>query len=103
MVPDTSVGGGSWTVPTIDAVTGTVIVSTGSVEKVPPVLNYIASIVEFDWNTLAVKQSWQLQAAQRLKDADWGATPPLFQAPNGTIFIASIIKISIYYLLNETD
>ena len=70
-----STAGGIWTAPTIDSVTGTVIVSTGSVEKVPPVLNYTASIVELDWNTLAVKQFWQVPAVQRIKGADWGATP----------------------------
>ena len=103
MVPDTSVGGGIWTAPTIDAVTGTVIVSTGSVEKVPPVLNYTASIVELDWNTLAVKQSWQVPAAQRIKDADWGATPTLFPGPNGTTYIGCINKNSIYYVFDEAN
>ena len=101
MVPDTSVGGGIWTAPTIDAATGTVIVSTGSVEKVPPILDYTASIVELDWNTLAVKQFWQVPAAERIKDADWGATPTLFPGPSGHTYIGCINKNSIYYVFDE--
>src|SRR5258706_97361 len=36
VVPDGTVGGGIWSTPTVDAATGTVIVTTGSIEKNPP-------------------------------------------------------------------
>lgn len=101
MVPDGSVGGGIWSTPTIDAVTGTVIVTTGSVEKVPPITDMSAAIVTLDWNTLAVKQHWQVPAAERIGDADWGSTPTLFPGPNGKTYIGCINKNSIYYVFDE--
>jgi outer membrane protein assembly factor BamB len=103
MVPDGFVGGGIWTAPTIDANTGTVIVSTGSVEKVPPVTDMSAAIVTLDWNTLAVKQHWQVPAAERIGDADWGATPTFFPGPSGKTYIGCMNKNSIYYVFDEAQ
>ena len=103
VVPNGSVGGGIWSVPTIDAATGTVIVTTGSVEKTPPILTMTASVVTLDWNTLAVKQFWQVPAAERKADADWGCSPTLFPGPNGATYFGCINKNSTYYVFDEAN
>jgi len=103
MVPDGFVGGGIWSAPTIDAATGTVIVSTGSVEKSPPFAGMSASVVTLDWNTLAAKQFWQVPASQRIKDADWGATPTLFPGPGGKTYFGCFNKNSTYYVFDEAN
>lgn len=79
MVPDAYVGGGIWSAPTIDATTGTVIVSTGSIEKSPPYLPMAASLVTLDWNAL-------VPSSERIKDTDWSCTPTLFPGPDGLLF-----------------
>jgi outer membrane protein assembly factor BamB len=96
-------GGGIWSTPTVDAATGTLIVTTGSVQKAPPALPLTAAVVTLDWNTLAVKQSWQVPASQRIKDADFGSTPTLFPGPNGKTYIGCINKNSIYYVFDEAN
>jgi outer membrane protein assembly factor BamB len=103
MVPDSLVGGGIWTAPTIDATTHTVIVSTGSVEKSPPFAGMSASVVTLDWDTLTVKQFWQVPASERIKDADWGATPTLFPGQNGKTYFGCFNKNSTYYVFDEAN
>jgi outer membrane protein assembly factor BamB len=105
IVPKGKVGGGIWSVPTIDAATGTVIVTTGSVEKSPPIQPMTASIVTLDWNTLAVKQYWQVPGAQRVADADWGCAPALFPGLSGSgkTYVGCINKDSIYFVFDEAN
>ena len=103
VVPDGTVGGGIWSTPTVDAATGTVIVTTGSIEKNPPIEPMTAAVVTLDWNTLAVKQFWQVPASQRNADADWGSSPTLFPGPNSKTYFGCINKNSIYYVFDEAN
>ena len=105
IVPDGTVGGGIWSVPTIDAITRTVIVTTGSVEKKPPIQPMTASIITLNWNTLAVQQFWQVPNAQRIGDADWGCTPTLFPGPGGSgkTYVGCVNKDSIYSVFDEAN
>jgi outer membrane protein assembly factor BamB len=102
VVPNGSIGGGIWSVPTIDAATGTVIVTTGSIDKTNAI-GMTASIVTLDWNTLAVKEYWQVPKAERIADADWGCTPTLFPGPSGKTYVGCINKNSTYYVFDEAN
>src|SRR5712692_1657919 len=103
IVPSGRLGGGIWSTPTIDAATGTVIVTTGSVPQTKPIPPMTASVVTLDWNTLAVKQFWQVPKAQRIGDADWGSTPTLFPGPSGKTYFGCINKNAIYYVFDEAN
>ncbi len=102
IVPTGKIGGGIWDAPTIDDATGTVIVSTGSVD-LKDVSPMEAAVVTLDWNTLAVKQYWQVPASQRIDDADFGSSPTLFPGPNGATYFGCMNKNSIYYVFDEAN
>ncbi len=102
IVPDGKIGGGIWSAPSIDEATGTVIVSTGSIDIGRP-SPMEAAVVTLDWNTLAVKQYWQVPAAQRIHDADFGSAPTLFPGPNGKTYFGCMNKNSIYYVFDEAN
>jgi outer membrane protein assembly factor BamB len=100
MVPDGSLGGGIWNVPTIDLATNTVIVTTGSIEKTKRI-PMTAAIASFDLKTLAVKQYWQVPVNDLYGDADWGCTVTLFPGPGGKTYVGCINKNNIYYVFDE--
>ncbi|HKF38931.1 MAG TPA: PQQ-binding-like beta-propeller repeat protein, partial [Ktedonobacteraceae bacterium] len=51
----------------------------------------------------AAKQFWQVPASQRIKDADWGATPTLFPGPGGKTYFGCFNKNSSYYVFDEAN
>lgn len=102
IVPNGKIGGGIWDAPTIDPATHTVIVTTGSIDK-RDVSPMEAAVVTLDWDTLAVKQFWQVPATQRQYDADFGASATLFPGPNGATYFGCINKNTIYYVFDEAN
>lgn len=102
IVPNGDIGGGIWDAPTIDPATGTVIVTTGSIDKVN-ITPMEAAVVTLDWNTLAIKQFWQVPASERQYDADFGSSPTLFTASNGKTYFGCINKNTIYYIFDESN
>jgi outer membrane protein assembly factor BamB len=61
------------------------------------------SVVTLDWNTLAVKQFWQVPRSQIVADADFGCAPTLFPGPTGKTYFGCINKSSIYYVFDEAN
>ncbi len=44
-----------------------------------------------------------MSSSERIKDADWGATPTLFPGPNGKTYFGCFNKNSIYYVFDEAN
>jgi polyvinyl alcohol dehydrogenase (cytochrome) len=82
VVPNGCDGGGIWGSPTLDAAAGTIYFDTGSPSDNCPNTPGEPSVVEVRASDLSLVGSWTLPAAQQIDDADFGATPTLF---NGVI------------------
>ena len=101
-VPLGQVGGGIWTTPSVDAATNTLYVSTGTQGQSPASSQPLSlAIVALDASTLAVKDSWQIPAAQQALDSDWGVTPILFGDASGRPMVASINKNGYIYAFDR--
>lgn len=87
VVPTGCLGGGIWSSPAIDTVTGEIYVTTGTYGNTCPVPEpYAVGMIELHSADLSVAGSWQVPVADRAPDGDFGASPTLFQAViNGTI------------------
>jgi outer membrane protein assembly factor BamB len=80
-VPLGSVGGGIWTSPAASETT--IYVSTASATAKTPGNTF--SIVSINPKTMVKIQHWQVPAANRVVDSDWGSSPTLFYGTiNGT-------------------
>jgi outer membrane protein assembly factor BamB len=94
-VPSGHVGGGVWTSPAIDPATNTVYVTTGTINNSSDTLT--EAIVALDGSTLALKDSWQLPASDRVNDSDWGTSPVLISDRNGRQLVAATNKNGFVY------
>ncbi len=103
-VPNGDIGGSVWGAPTVDSATGTVLITTGQVlyGKIKHDL-YNDALIQLDWNTLAVKQSWQVPLTQQSHETDFGCAPTLFPGPSGATYVGCINKNSIYYVFDESN
>ena len=97
VVPAGQVGGGIWTSPTIDTTTNTVYVTTGSQGRTSQ--PYSQAFVALNAKTLAVKGSWHVPRAQRVRDGDWGTTPTLI---SGGLVVAAN-KNGVFYAFRRSD
>ncbi len=77
--PAGCVGGGIWSSPTVDTAAGALYVTNGNDDCKSPVQD---SIFRLDAKTMAVEAHWQPPASALavVTDADFGATPTLFEA-----------------------
>jgi outer membrane protein assembly factor BamB len=103
LVPDGQTGAPVWSSPAVDVNTNTIYVTTGNngsknILKQPNA----DAILALDADTLAITDSWQVPASERISDGDFGATPTLFDV-NGASYIGALNKNGIYYVLNRYD
>jgi outer membrane protein assembly factor BamB len=82
VVPNGCTGGGIWDSPTIDAAAGTIYFDTGTPSSDCPSTPGGPSVYEVRASDLSLVGSWTIPLAQQVNDADFGATPTLF---NGVI------------------
>ena len=82
VVPNGCTGGGVWGSPTLDAVAGTIYITTGTPSPDCPGTPGGPDLIELRASDLSLVGSWQVPVAQQQGDADFGATPTLF---NGVI------------------
>ncbi len=100
MLVDAGLHGASvWTSISIDEAAGRLYASTGN--HVEPLASepLAQSIVAFDAATLAVVDHWQNPTA--LKDCDFGGSPALFAAADGTPLVAATSKDGALYVLRR--
>ena len=100
VVPNGCTGGGVWSSPTLDAAAGTIYFTTGTPSPDCPSTPGGPSMVELRASDLSPVGSWTIPVAQQTPDADFGATPTLF---NGVIagqsvpLVGAIDKNGIFY------
>jgi len=104
VVPNGCTGGGIWSSPTIDAAAGTIYFTTGTPSPDCPSTPGGPSMLELRASDLSLVGSWTIPVAQQTPDADFGATPTLF---NGVIggqsvpLVGAIDKNGIFYALKR--
>lgn len=99
-------GAGVWMVPTIDATTGIVYVSTGTIAPCSTYEKMAYALVALHAADLSYVGSWQVPSSQYGKDSDFGSTPTLFTATiNGAVhqMIGLINKNGIYYAFDRSN
>ena len=80
VVPTGCTGGSVWGSPTLDPAANMIYIATGNLGTCAKPELYPEAIVQLDASTLIPVASWQIPAAQRASDGDFGSTPTLFQA-----------------------
>jgi outer membrane protein assembly factor BamB len=83
VVPNGCTGGGIWDSPTIDATAGTIYFDTGTPSSDCPSTPGGPSVYEVRASDLSLVGSWTIPVAQQVNDADFGATPTLFEGVIG--------------------
>ena len=101
VVPNGCVGGSIWGSPTFDMAAGTVYVATGNMPPKSTCSEPDAeAVIELNASSLALIGAWQVPAAQRATDSDFGSTPTLFTASIGgttTSMVGVQNKNGIFY------
>ena len=106
--PNSATAPGVWGTPTVDASLGTVFVATGNAftstnQQTCTSTPLACALVALDWNTLAVKSSWQVPASQSLGDGDFGSTPTLFPGLAGATWLGVGNKNGWYYVFDTAN
>jgi outer membrane protein assembly factor BamB len=100
VVPNGCTGGGVWSSPTLDAVAGTLYITTGTPSPDCPSTPGGPDLIELRASDLSFVGSWRVPAAQQQGDADFGATPTLFTGVIGgqsVPLVGVINKNGIFY------
>lgn len=90
LVPDGHLGATVWTSPAIDPATDSILITTGNHyqnDEQP----YAEAVVQLDLDLTRVIASWQVPAADRRSDTDWGGTLDVF-AKGGHSYAATVSK-----------
>jgi outer membrane protein assembly factor BamB len=94
-------GGAIWSSITIDEPNGIVYASTGNPPGPPPDDPLSQSIVAFDARTLQPMDHWQDPTFTSFADSDFGASPTLFQAADGTPLVGAPNKDGWLFVLRR--
>ena len=107
MVPRGHDGGGVWSTPAIDTATGRLYVGTGNAYHAPDSQN-TDSIVALDARTGAIRGHFQALKGDTFAsdnpagpDADFGASPNFFRAPDGRRLVGEGAKDGVYYTVDR--
>jgi outer membrane protein assembly factor BamB len=105
-LPKGKYGASVWASPAL-AANGTIVVGTANGDRyhgTQPL--YDQSIVDLNPNTLALESGWQVPAAQRIGDGDFGSSPTMFQATlDGVVtpMVGECNKNGYYYAFRQSD
>src|SRR5215471_14910920 len=100
LVPNGCTGGGVWSSPSLDAAAGTIYFTTGTPSPDCPSTPGGPSMYELRASDLSLVGQWTIPVAQQTPDADFGATPVMF---NGVIggqsvpLVGAVDKNGIFY------
>jgi outer membrane protein assembly factor BamB len=99
-------GGSVWSTPAESTLgDASVFVTTGNAAGTPQPPN-ADSIVRLAGTDLSLQDSWEIPAAQRVPDGDFGGSPTVFNADlNGTAtpMVGACNKNGIYYAFSQSD
>lgn len=96
-------GAGIWSTPAIDELTNTVFVTTGTGTQDVGSGAWGSTFLSLDATTLDIKGYFLLPTYSPDIDIEWGSSPTLLQAADGTPLVAATGKDGILYALNRAD
>lgn len=104
LVPNGQTGAGVWSSPTLDTARNRIYITTGNLAGGASGTQqpYAAAFVALDATTLAIVDHWQVPASDLYGDADFGASPTLFDV-NGVGYIGAENKSGYFYVLNRAN
>src|SRR6266851_164470 len=94
--PVTTRGASIWSSPATDG--SSIYVTTGN----GPSSSYGESILQLSPDLSTLRGRWQVPAAQRISDSDFGASPGIFSA-NGNQMIGACNKNGVFYTLDTAN
>lgn len=106
VVPNSCIGGAVWDAPSIDAGSGLLYFGTGNEGTCSTTETMTDAVVALHASDLSFASSWQIPAAQREVDGDFGSTPTLFNATIGGVqhlMMGLVNKNGIYYAFDRTN
>jgi len=101
LAPEDQVGGGVWSTPAIDESTNTVFITTGTGDQDASIGLFGGTMLSLDATTLEVQNYYFLPTNSTLGDIEWGSSPTLFVASDGTPMIAATGKDGNLYGLSR--
>ena len=98
-------GGGVWTSPAFDAATGKLFVTTGTIGKgvLPENAPWQQAFVAIDPVSMQTLDSFQPIKTDFYTDWDFGASPTLYDLPDGRHLIAAANKNGLVYALDRDN
>jgi outer membrane protein assembly factor BamB len=103
LVPDKQVGAGVWSSPTLDVVGNTLYLSTGTRNNLDQINSQALLGVDLNTFTVVEKDRWRLPIQDEIIDSDFGGTPALFKASDGTRMLICVNKNGIAYAFKAGD
>ncbi len=91
-----------WSTPAIDEAAGLVYVTTGNGSQDATLGQWGSAMLVLDARTLVIKAHYFLQVNPD-DDADWGSSPTLFTAPDGTAMVVANGKDGLMYAFRRPD
>ncbi|MGA3021816.1 MAG: PQQ-binding-like beta-propeller repeat protein [Thermoplasmata archaeon] len=95
-------GSSIWGSPSVNPTTNTIFVATGNAYEATST-TYSESILALNATTLAVQAAWQVPAAQRVVDSDFGVTPTLFTPAGGFPMVSVANKNGYLYAFYQSN
>ena len=92
------VGGSIWSSITVDEAAGIVYATTGNPQHAPSLDPFAQSVVAFDAQTLQALDHWQDPTYTSFEDSDFGASPTLFTAADGTPLVGAPNKDGWFFV-----
>lgn len=103
LMPEDEVGAGVWGTPAIDEATNTVVITTGTGEQDVERGIWGGTLMTLDATTLEIRDHYFLPSNSLEDDIEWGSSPTLFQASDGTRMVAATGKDGVLYALRLAD
>jgi outer membrane protein assembly factor BamB len=104
MVPQDDLGGGIWSSPAYDALSGNLFITTGDGESDPDRNLWGAALLSMNAQSLEINSYFFLPGDPNMVDGDqieWGSSPVLFAAADGTPMVAATAKDGLIYALDR--
>jgi outer membrane protein assembly factor BamB len=103
LIPADNVGASVWSTPAVDRQSNTVYATTGNGDQDAASGTWGSTFLSMDAQTFEVKGYFFLPTYLDFDDNDWGSSPTLFQAADGTPLVAATGKDGILYALRRSD
>jgi polyvinyl alcohol dehydrogenase (cytochrome) len=103
LVSEDDVGAGLWSTPAVDPQSNTMYITTGNGFQDADSGTWGSAFMSLDSQTFEVKGYFFLPTLSDVPDDDWGSSPTLFQAADGTPLVAATAKDGILYCLRRSD